>query len=137
MPRDITVTIKVLEGLRPSRPDTIPVDHDLWRLLQDCWQATPGDRPSISQIIQRLDSIIGTKSEDAVADWDESISSKSRRSLQEWPLLPSIAAIERLILGKGVFCLACAQGITYAHTVCLRIIGIVKSECCHFPRASD
>ncbi|KAJ7795792.1 kinase-like domain-containing protein [Mycena olivaceomarginata] len=100
--RDITVTIKVLEGLRPSRPDTILVDHDLWRLLQDCWQATPGDRPSISQIIQRLDSIIGAKSEDAVADWDESISSKSRRSLQEWPLLPSIAAIERLLLGKGI-----------------------------------
>jgi hypothetical protein len=63
----------------------------------------PGDRPNISQIIQRLESIIGAKSEDAVADWDESISSKSRRSLQEWPLLLSIAAIERLILGKGVF----------------------------------
>ncbi|KAJ7359501.1 kinase-like domain-containing protein [Mycena albidolilacea] len=101
--RDITVTIKVLEGLRPSRPDTIPVDHDLWRLLQDCWQATPGDRPSISQIIQRLDSIIGAKPEDAVADWDESISSKSRRSLQDWPLLPSIAAIERRIFADGVF----------------------------------
>jgi hypothetical protein len=127
----------VLDGLRPSRPDTIPVDHDLWRLLQDCWQATPGDRPSIPQIIQRLDSIIGAKSEDPVADWDESISSKSRRSLQEWPLLPSIAAIERLILGKGVFCLAYAHGITYAHTICLRIIGIVKSECCYFFRASD
>ncbi|KAJ7359530.1 kinase-like domain-containing protein [Mycena albidolilacea] len=128
IPRDITVTFKVVEGLRPSRPDTIPVDDDLWRLLQDCWQATPSDRPSISQIIQRLDSIIGVKSEDAITDWDESISSKSRRSLQEWPLLPSIVAIERLILGKGVFCLACAHGITYAHTVCLRIIGIVKSE---------
>ncbi|KAJ7795795.1 kinase-like domain-containing protein [Mycena olivaceomarginata] len=115
--RDITVIIKVLEGLRPSRPDTIPVDHDLWLLLQDCWQATPGDRPSISQIVQRLVGTIGAKSADTVADWDESISSRSRRSLQEWPLLPSIAAIERRIFGKGAFCYV--HDITNADTICV------------------
>ncbi|KAJ7790541.1 kinase-like domain-containing protein, partial [Mycena olivaceomarginata] len=128
--RDIIVIIKVLEGLRPSRPDTIPVDHDLWRLLQDCWQATPGDRPNISQIIQRLISPIKAKPADAVADWDESISSRSRRSLQEWPLLPSITAIERRIFGNGVFWHA--RMALHVLTLFVRIIDVGKSEWCYF-----
>ncbi|KAJ7827002.1 kinase-like domain-containing protein [Mycena olivaceomarginata] len=124
--RDITVTIKVLEGLRPSRPDTVPVDDDLWRLLQDCWQATPSDRPNISQVIQRLVRPIGAKSADAVADWDESISSRSRRSLQEWPLLPSITAIEHRIFGNGVFWHA--RMALHVLTLFVRIIDVGKSE---------
>ncbi|KAJ7738889.1 kinase-like domain-containing protein [Mycena olivaceomarginata] len=94
-PRDITVAIKVLEGLRPSRPETMPIDNNLWSLLQDCWKEEFRDRPNASQIIRLfVGPAIRAKPTDAAVDWDETISSKSRRSLQDWPLLPSIATIE-------------------------------------------
>ncbi|KAJ7792928.1 kinase-like domain-containing protein [Mycena olivaceomarginata] len=94
-PRDITVAIKVLEGLRPSRPETMPIDNNLWSLLQDCWKEEFRDRPNASQIIRLfVGPAIRAKPTDAAVDWDETISSKCRRSLQDWPLLPSIATIE-------------------------------------------
>ncbi|KAJ7083012.1 kinase-like domain-containing protein [Mycena epipterygia] len=97
---DVAVGIKVLEGLRPSRPETTPLDS-LWLLLEDCWREKPADRPDITQIIQRL--AIGAKTTQSIADWDETFSSKCRRSLHGWPLLPSVTRIERRIFGDGAF----------------------------------
>jgi len=98
----VKVSIEVMKGLRPSWPETIPLDDNLWSLLQDCWKENPADRPDITQIIQRLISPpIGAKTTQSTADWDETFSSKFRRSLQEWPLLPSVTEIERRIFGDG------------------------------------
>ncbi|KAJ6514527.1 kinase-like domain-containing protein [Mycena vulgaris] len=100
-PRDVTVSIKVLEGLRPSRPETVPYDA-LWVLLQNCWEEQPVKRPDISQIIQRLvRPPIGAKTRQSATDWDEAFSAKVRRSLQDWPLLPSVSAVERRVFGDG------------------------------------
>ncbi|KAJ6487845.1 kinase-like domain-containing protein [Mycena sanguinolenta] len=100
---DATVILKVLAGTRPSRPETIPFDDSLWLLLLDCWNAQACDRPDASQIIQHLAGpTIGAKPSDiATVDWDETISSRCRRSLRDWPLLPSVATIERRIFGDG------------------------------------
>ncbi|KAF8186925.1 kinase-like domain-containing protein, partial [Mycena galopus ATCC 62051] len=81
IPRDVTVMIKVLEGIRPSRPETMPADDKLWVLMQDCWREKPCDRPSISEIVQRLVAI-GAKAAESTTDWDETFSSRSRRSFQ-------------------------------------------------------
>ncbi|KAF7360269.1 Protein kinase domain-containing protein [Mycena venus] len=103
IPRDVTVIIKVLEGLRPSRPETIPINDNLWSLLQDCWKEKSCDRPNVSQIIKQLvGPAIGAKMTESSADWDETFSSKSRRSFQEWPLLPPVTVIERRIFGDDV-----------------------------------
>ncbi|KAJ7826994.1 kinase-like domain-containing protein, partial [Mycena olivaceomarginata] len=99
---DAPVIFKVLAGFRPSRPATIPSDDGLWLLLQDCWSQQSYDRPNASQIVQHLvGPTVGAKIMAATVDWDETISSKCRRSLQDWPLLPSISEIERQIFGDG------------------------------------
>ncbi|KAJ7108576.1 kinase-like domain-containing protein, partial [Mycena epipterygia] len=76
---DVAVSFKVVEGLRPSRPE-IMLHDSLWVLLQDCWEENPA---------------IGAETTQSTTDWDETFSSKFRRSLQEWPLLPPITRIER------------------------------------------
>ncbi|KAJ7029223.1 armadillo-type protein [Mycena alexandri] len=91
----------VPQGLRPKRPETIPADDHLWLLLEECWEAKPEDRPTVPQIIQQLvGPTIGAQFSQATIDWDETFSAKCRRSLQAWPLLPSIADIEREIFGE-------------------------------------
>ncbi|KAF8186920.1 kinase-like domain-containing protein [Mycena galopus ATCC 62051] len=100
---DAPVIFNVLTGIRPSRPTAIPFDHDLWLLLQDCWKKNSCDRPDASQIVQHLvGPTIGAKPAGAAIDWDETNSAKCRRSLHDWPLLPSVNAIERLIFGDDV-----------------------------------
>ncbi|KAJ6487855.1 kinase-like domain-containing protein [Mycena sanguinolenta] len=100
--RDVTVMIKVLDGLRPSRPETITINEDLWSLIQGCWEKESRDRPITSQIVQQLVGLaIGATAVESTTDWDETFSSRSRRSFREWPLLPSVTAIERRIFGQG------------------------------------
>ncbi|KAF8210766.1 kinase-like domain-containing protein [Mycena galopus ATCC 62051] len=95
--------IQVLNGLRPTRPDTVPADDDLWLLLQDCWEEEPTDRPRVAQIIERLRApLIGAKESQSSTDWDEKFSAKFRRSLQDRLILPSVAAIEQIIFGNDV-----------------------------------
>ncbi|KAF8186919.1 kinase-like domain-containing protein [Mycena galopus ATCC 62051] len=102
VPRDVTVGIKVLEGFRPSRPEPMLISDTLWSLIQNCWEAKSCDRPSVSAIVQQLvDPAIGAKTVESAPDWDETFSSRSRRSLQNRPLLPSITAIQRRIFGRG------------------------------------
>jgi tRNA A-37 threonylcarbamoyl transferase component Bud32 len=43
-----TLMNKVIEGLRPDRPDDIP--DRLWLLMQQCWAHDPIDRPPFSEI---------------------------------------------------------------------------------------
>ncbi|KAJ7778212.1 kinase-like domain-containing protein [Mycena metata] len=102
IPNDMAVILMVPQGLRPKRPETIAADDSLWLLLEKCWEAKREDRPTVPQIIQQLvGPTIGAQFSQATIDWDETFSAKCRRSLQAWPLLPSVAAIEREIFGDG------------------------------------
>ncbi|KAJ7065053.1 kinase-like domain-containing protein, partial [Mycena amicta] len=100
--QDVYVAIKILSGLRPTRPENMTDDHPLWLLLQDSWVKDPTERPTITQIVHRLvDPIGATIRSYGSADWEDSFSSKLRRSLQDWPLLPSVAKIKKRIFANG------------------------------------
>ncbi|KAJ7489234.1 kinase-like domain-containing protein [Mycena latifolia] len=83
-----------IEGLRPAQPVPWPETtayHNIWELMHECWNA-PGLRPAAAEIVQRLvGPLIGAKSTHSGIDWDEMSSSRFRRSLQDWPLLPWVA----------------------------------------------
>lgn len=100
----MAVGLKVIAGTRPSRPEII-IPDGLWRLLQDCWEHDPGKRPKVDQIIRRLvNPPIGGNPTQSAPDWDETFSSKIRRSLQDWTL-PSVTGLERRVFGAGAFSL--------------------------------
>ncbi|KAJ7861778.1 kinase-like domain-containing protein [Mycena leptocephala] len=83
-----------VEGARPSRLEAI--SSDLWCLLEDCWHPEADMRPKMPAIIQRLTMPpIKAKVKQSQPDWDETSSARFRRSVQEWPLLPSIPEIQR------------------------------------------
>ncbi len=42
------VTLSIVQGVLPQRPDSI--DDDLWRVLENCWQYDPHNRPSMNVI---------------------------------------------------------------------------------------
>ena len=51
-----TVIAKVSNGLTPSRPETITNDK-IWELMKSCWKMRPTERPSIKNVVARLDSL--------------------------------------------------------------------------------
>ncbi|KAJ7084501.1 kinase-like domain-containing protein [Mycena crocata] len=79
------VIFKVLEGIRPARPVPWPDNeayNHIWELLQ--------------QIVEQLTHApIGAEHSQPGMDWDDSYSSRFRRSLLKSPLLPSINEIKR------------------------------------------
>ncbi|KAJ7919572.1 kinase-like domain-containing protein [Mycena leptocephala] len=94
---EAAVIFKVMEGGRPSRLETISPE-ELWVLLDNCWQRKADKRPTMTTILRRLKRPpIGAKLTQSRPDWDETSSARFRRSVQEWPLLPSIPEIERRI----------------------------------------
>jgi len=94
---EIAVGIKVIGGYRPLKPEIIP--DKVWTLLEACWAQSHSNRPSMTQIRQRIvgPSMPGL-SPPFMADWDETCSARFRRSVQKWPpLLPSVNAIQRYL----------------------------------------
>ena len=77
--RDITVSVKVLKGEHPPRGAGFT--GDLWKMLEMCWAFQPNNRPSIENVLQRLESVstpLGTlffgvseETEEGGGDWDE------------------------------------------------------------------
>ena len=51
-----TVIAKVASGGTPNRPETIANDN-IWNLMKDCWTLKPSERPSIQDVIKRLDDL--------------------------------------------------------------------------------
>ncbi|KAJ7267303.1 kinase-like domain-containing protein [Mycena rebaudengoi] len=105
--RDVAIILKVIAGERPSLPPGSGADpllmNSLWTLLQDCWAENAGDRPVATQIVTRLlDYPIYAEISKPSADWDESYTSKFRRSLRPMPFLPCIHDIERRLCGHGL-----------------------------------
>ena len=48
------VFVKVLRGGRPSREDQFT--DDVWKMLKLCWAPHPGERPSVGDVLQRLEA---------------------------------------------------------------------------------
>ncbi|KAF7354928.1 DH domain-containing protein [Mycena sanguinolenta] len=93
---DVAILLKVIEGVRPSRLELIP--SDLWLLLDDCWHHQIDKRPTTTVISrQLLRRPIGEGPQESPSDWDDGYSARFRRSIQEWPLFPSIAEVEQRI----------------------------------------
>ena len=54
------VVLKVSEGVRPERPPGAKgpwFGDGVWDLLQHCWKHSPGDRPSIHDVLSRLEEV--------------------------------------------------------------------------------
>ncbi|KAJ7857836.1 hypothetical protein B0H14DRAFT_3638027 [Mycena olivaceomarginata] len=104
---DGAVIQAVLEGLRPPQPPscsgTPPLDG-VWILLQDCWTGLPERRPTAVQIVERLvGPVIRAKIVQSAIDWDDTFTSRFRRSFLGQPTLPSVAELEHMIFGDGLF----------------------------------
>ena len=53
----LAVSLRVLGEKRPDRPHGTKglwVTDDVWRVLEHCWKARPGDRPSVATVQQYL-----------------------------------------------------------------------------------
>ena len=52
---DITVFMKVLKGEHPSRGTEFT--ERLWEMLETCWALQPNNRPSIEDVLNRMDTV--------------------------------------------------------------------------------
>ncbi|KAJ7238060.1 kinase-like domain-containing protein [Mycena haematopus] len=105
VPNDVAVLLQVIQGNRPSRPascsGTTALDS-LWKLLLACWEEKANLRLTAVQIVSRLvEPSIGATTTSSATDWDNTFTSKFRRSLQAQPLLPSVNQIEQALFGDG------------------------------------
>ena len=56
--RENQVVRLVTNGARPERPEPGTnqwITNSLWKLLEDGWQAEPTSRPSIDEVLRRLE----------------------------------------------------------------------------------
>ena len=51
--RDLFVMERVVQGERPEREECFS-DH-IWNVLENCWNSSPGDRPSVEDVLQCLE----------------------------------------------------------------------------------
>ncbi|KAJ7132530.1 hypothetical protein C8R44DRAFT_978066 [Mycena epipterygia] len=80
VPNDMAVILGVLKGYRPSNDPMIP--EAIWKLFQDCWEQDAEKRLTVPQITKRLLSpSIGASQIQTPTDWDETFSSRFRRSV--------------------------------------------------------
>lgn len=52
LPESLSVMDRVRNGHRPSKPEDI--DARYWSLIEQCWAMVPNSRPTISNVLQRL-----------------------------------------------------------------------------------
>ncbi|KAF7333010.1 Protein kinase domain-containing protein [Mycena venus] len=96
--RDASVTFKVVEGLRPTKP--VPWRDDeayngIWKIMQECWKEEFNARPTAAKIVQRLvDPPIGAKPTKPGMDWDDTFISRLR-SFSQGGLLYSLLNFAR------------------------------------------
>ena len=58
--KDFVVMRKVIEGDRPGRPEGAEgawFTDDLWQMLNQCWEAQPGSRPSVQVVLECLERV--------------------------------------------------------------------------------
>jgi len=57
------VVAKILKGERPRRPQGGEGEwfmDEIWSILERCWEANPGDRPRIKDVLQCLGNVSGS-----------------------------------------------------------------------------
>ncbi|KAJ7018999.1 kinase-like domain-containing protein [Mycena alexandri] len=104
---DVAVAMTVIEGGRPSRPSSCSGTSSLdalWNLLQNCWEEKPENRPTASQLVERLkgDDIKAMAAE-STSDWDDTFTSKFRRLFLGERAFPTVIEFERVVYGSGQF----------------------------------
>jgi hypothetical protein len=82
---DLTVFVKVLEGERPPRGAKFR--EGLWRMLEQCWESQPNNRPTIENVLRCLEMFSSSSeppppevdqgTEKDGDDWDSTDSSSS------------------------------------------------------------
>ena len=91
IPRDYSVILAVMSGKRPRRPlhDMCRIrglSNDLWDLIEICWADRPSDRPTASQIMERLYALPhGHVDQRPLDEFDLSLSSRILDSQPEHP----------------------------------------------------
>ncbi|KAJ7588213.1 kinase-like domain-containing protein [Mycena floridula] len=96
---DMAVSLRIIRGSRPARPETPLMEDDVWNLIRDCWKQDPDERPTAGQIVQRLSS--GGSVRETVNEWDESFARGLRRSLRRKQLIPSPTELKALLRQQG------------------------------------
>ena len=48
----------VPNGKRPTKPHSYQCPVELWKLIRECWKHGPKDRPSMTEVKQKLEQII-------------------------------------------------------------------------------
>ena len=69
-----TVMRKVVDGERPERPEGVEgarFTDDLWRTLNQCWDARPESRPSSTVVLECLERVSRDPPEDSGTDGDD------------------------------------------------------------------
>ncbi|KAG6889641.1 hypothetical protein C0995_015756 [Termitomyces sp. Mi166 len=63
--RESTIELQIMNGARPEKPsdDSPPwgewgLTTPIWTLMEECWYTDPSNRPTVSQIIDRLTAIL-------------------------------------------------------------------------------
>ena len=51
---DFQVYMKIVKGEQPHRG--VKFTEDLWKMLEQCWKIQPGNRPSIEDVLQCLET---------------------------------------------------------------------------------
>ncbi|KIJ09448.1 hypothetical protein PAXINDRAFT_87411, partial [Paxillus involutus ATCC 200175] len=49
--RDVHIPYKKINGILPQRPTDLSIEDDHWDLIEDCLDATPGNRPTLPDMI--------------------------------------------------------------------------------------
>ena len=60
---DLSVTLTILKGLRPQKPDPIRIaglTPAVWKIAQECWHKRAARRPGTVNILERLEAIAGS-----------------------------------------------------------------------------
>ncbi|KAJ7161079.1 kinase-like domain-containing protein, partial [Mycena filopes] len=51
----VQVSLKVTRGQRPSRPTAPVIEDQLWAVIEQCWAHDPNERPSMGNIVTRME----------------------------------------------------------------------------------
>ncbi|KAF7346620.1 Protein kinase domain-containing protein [Mycena sanguinolenta] len=99
------VIAALLAGSRPSPTVDCARHPALWNLIQDCWQEQPEMRPPAPHIVKRLripESQASIALAGSTADWDDTLTSRFRRSLHPERSFPTVAELESMIFGGRI-----------------------------------
>ena len=65
--RNEAVIIRISRGGRPEVPDDareVGLTNDMWALIENCWHQNPDRRPSMREVVRRLQEFVGNSGGD-------------------------------------------------------------------------